>query len=453
MQPIPFYRRKDTQYLALVFAVALVVLLVAEYSSFGVGAYFVYDKPISNVVATTSHNATATGIQVHVVALQNASKRFVYVDPQINSDASGNLLISTSSGYNIGSAVTDSSGELAHFFPVNRSTLDRIAADGQQVHEVWVVGINSSGSKASPDFVQMTADSKQNYSEASRGTGITLFATLLTFGLPISFSYGQLFLALWTIYLILFAMAMNGPIRNMWRATKEASVKGVIALFDNSMFATLTVFPVVVWITVALSLLEQAGGVSTGSLPTVDPLLQIVELSLAPLREELGFRVIPIGIAALLILFSRGRIRDGLMALWHPSRYLKKNDTPEEYKRNLKTIYVMIGISAALFGLAHVLLGAGWGPGKILSAAVAGVALAGLYYLYGFAAAVLLHWSIDYFLSTYDLIPSLQTLGGLITLYTLGLSIAGGAILVLLLVRRFRNRPTRSLSPNWTTGI
>ena len=219
------------------------------------------------------------------------------------------------------------------------------------------------------------------------------------------------------------------------------------------MFATLIVFPIVVWITVALSLLEQAGGVSTGSLPTVDPLLQIVELSLAPLREELGFRVIPIGLAALVILFSRGKIRDGLLALWHPSRYLKKNDTPEEYKRNLKTIYVMIGISAVLFGLAHVLLGAGWGPGKILSAAVAGIGLAGLYYLYGFSAAVLLHWSIDYFLSTFDLIPSLQTAGGLITLYTLGLSVAGGIVLVLLLVRRFRNRPTSSIPSNWRMGI
>ncbi|MFI5421294.1 MAG: hypothetical protein ACHQ1H_10045, partial [Nitrososphaerales archaeon] len=182
LQPIPYYRRKDTQYLAVVFALALVLLLVAEFSSFGVGAYYVYDKPISDVVANTSHNATTSGIQVTAVSLQNGSKRSVYVDPQINSDSNGNLLISTGSGYLIGTAITNSSGDMSHFFLVDQSTLGKISADGQQPHEVWVVGINSSGSKATPDFVQMTSDSKENYSEASRGTGITLFATLITFG-------------------------------------------------------------------------------------------------------------------------------------------------------------------------------------------------------------------------------------------------------------------------------
>ncbi len=128
------------------------------------------------------------------------------------------------------------------------------------------------------------------------------------------------------------------------------------------------------------------------------------------------------------------------MALWHPSRYLKKNDSPEQYKRHLKSIYVAIILSAILFGLAHVLLGAGWGPGKILSAAVAGLGLAGLYYLYGLPAAILLHWSIDYFLGLFDLSPSLQNLGGLITFYTLGLSVAGSIVLVMILVRKFRNK-------------
>jgi hypothetical protein len=141
----------------------------------------------------------------------------------------------------------------------------------------------------------------------------------------------------------------------------------------------------------------------------------------------------------LLMLFSSGKLRDGLLALWHPSRYLKKNDTPEEYRRHLKTVYVAIAVSAILFGLAHVLLGAGWGPGKILSAAVAGVGLAGLYYLYGFPATVLLHWAIDYFLSVFDLNPSLQNAGNWITLYTLVLFVAGSLVLILIAIRRFRN--------------
>ena len=436
MQPGPRYYRKNNQFLAVLFALALIVLLIAEFSSFGIGAYFVFNKPISDVVAVTSPGPGGASLQVTAVGLDNSAKRSVWIDPQVESDANGNLLANISSGFLLASVMTNSSGAIDRTFALNQSTLNRIQIDGAPVHEVWIVGINSSSAKAPANFVGTTSDTEENYSSASRGSGITLFATLFTIPLPINFTFGQLFLALWTIYLIFFAMAMNGPIRNVLGTLKETSTKGVQAIFDNSMFATLIVFPVVVWVTVALSLLEQAGGVPTGSLPTVDPLLQMVELSLAPLREELGFRVIPIGLAALIILFSRGRIRDGLLALWHPSRYLKKNDTRAQYKRNLTTIYVMIGLSAVLFGLAHVLLGAGWGPGKILSAAVAGVGLAGLYYFYGFPAAVLLHWSIDYFLSTFDLIPSLQTWGGLITFYTLGLSVAGGIVLVLILVTK-----------------
>ena len=85
-----------------------------------------------------------SGIQVTAVSLQNGSKRIVYVDPQINSDSNGNLLISTGSGHLIGTAITNSSGDISHFFFVNQSTLDKISTDDQQVHEVWVVGINSS---------------------------------------------------------------------------------------------------------------------------------------------------------------------------------------------------------------------------------------------------------------------------------------------------------------------
>jgi Type II CAAX prenyl endopeptidase Rce1-like len=295
----------------------------------------------------------------------------------------------------------------------------------------------------------LTNDSEQNYTASAEGSGLIFFITLLTFEVPITFNLGQLFIVLWTIYLVLFAVAMNGPIRNIISAIRASTTRGLVALFDNSMLVTLIVFPIVVWVTVAISLVEAAGGVSTGSLPPTDPLLEFVELTLAPLREELGFRVIPIGIVALGILFSSGRLRDGLMALWHPSRYLKKNDSPEAYARHLKYIYIAIGISALLFGLAHVLLGAGWGAGKILSAAVAGVGLGGLYYLYGFPAAVLLHWSIDYFLSLFDLNASLQSAGGAITFYTLALSFAGAVVLILVVLRTFRNRKLGLSSGTW----
>jgi len=444
------YFGKKRSYAGIIFSMALIILLFAEFSSFAVGAYYVYNSPISFVVAETSHSASGATLLVNATGLQNSSKRTVWIDPEVSTDANQTPYINTDSGVVIGNATTNSTGDISTSFKLDSASLSKIESDGQEVHEVWVVGLTSNYSGTSPSYKGITSDSEQNYSVETRGAGVTFFVTLITFDLPISFNLGQLFIVLWTIYLIMFAMAMNGPMKNIRSAIKKSASTGVSAVFDNSVLAMLVVFPVVTWVTVALSLLEQAGGISTGNLPPADPLLQLVELSIAPLREELGFRVVPIGLVALLILFSAGRFRDGLMALWHPARYLKKNDSPEQYKSHLRSIYVAIILSAVLFGLAHVLLGAGWGPGKILSAAVAGIGLAGLYYLYGLPAAILLHWSIDYFLGLFDLSPSLQNLGGLITLYTLALSVAGSIVLIIIFVRKFRNKQLRFFSD---TGI
>jgi len=447
------YFKEKKSYAGLIFSIALLVLLVAEFASFAVGAYYVYDHPTSNVVALTTASGTGAIVQVNATSLQNKTTRTVWLDPSISTEDNGTQYVETGTGFILGNATSNSSGDISANYTLDSSTLSKIESNGQKVHTVWVVGFVSPSSSmtSSGNMLELTNDSEQNYSAFTQGSGIILFVTLLTFVVPINFNLGQLFIFLWTIYLILFAIAMNGPIKNILSAIRASTTRGIGALFDNSMLATLTVFPVVTWLTVAISLIEQAGGVSTGSLPPTDPLLEFVELTLAPLREEIGFRVIPIGLVALLVLFSSHKYRDGLMALWHPSRYLKKNDSPEAYRRHLNYVYAAIIVSAILFGLAHVLLGAGWGPGKILSAAVAGVGLAGLYYLYGFPATVLLHWSIDYFLAFFDLNPALQNFGSAITFYTLALSVAGAVVLIFVALRTFRNRKF-GLSPGTWFG-
>ena len=48
-----------------------------------------------------------------------------------------------------------------------------------------------------------------------------------------------------------------------------------------------------------------------------------------------------------------------------------------------------------MFGLAHSLSGAGWGPGKALTAGLSGLALGVVYLWYGSYANILLHWSFN----------------------------------------------------------
>lgn len=433
---------------------ALIILLLFEFASFGVGAYFVYNQPVSNVVAETNHVGSVALLDINASQLTAGVTRVIWIDPSIAYDSSGDAFANINSGFMIANVTTSSQGTISGNYQIPAATLQQIESDGQKVHTVWVAGLGQTELAGSPQFLSLTTDSEQNYTAATLGSGVILFVTLITFEVPISFNLGQLFLFLWTIYLILFAIALNGPFRSLFGAMKSAAVRGVDGLMDNSMFATLLVFPVVLWGTVVLSLIQQAGGISTGSLPTTDPLLEFVELAIAPLREEIGFRVIPIGVAAFVVIVARGKLRDGLLALWHPSRYLKKNDTPEQYKQHLRLMYVMIALSAILFGLAHVLLGAGWGPGKIASAAAAGVALGGLYYVYGLPSTILLHWSIDYFLSVFDFNnETLVSVGNFVTLYTLLLAAVGSIVLIIFLIRKLRKSEIGVYPGNWGSHV
>ncbi|MHB8568329.1 MAG: CPBP family glutamic-type intramembrane protease [Nitrososphaerales archaeon] len=419
---------------SLIFGITLVVLVGILFSTFAIGAYLFYDSPISSVVAIT-HDAQRASPYISIVAtsLNSSSTALIWVDPNVNYDNNGYpSSIDQSSGFRITSALTDSQGNLAGNFSVSQSVLTQIMNDGQQVHSLWIIEPSQTAT-ANSQFMSVSPLSEQNFSTSTQRNGITFFATLYTFVLPVNFDLGSLFMVLWTIYLILFAMALNGPVKNVFRALQEATRSGISGLFDNSILATVAVFPLVLWSSVLLALLQQSVGVQTGSLPSTDPLLLLAELSIAPIREELGFRVIPIGLGALLILVFRGRIRDGLLSLWHPSKYLKKNLDPATYKKRLHVIYILIGVSAFLFGIAHYLLGAGWGPGKIAEAAIAGVALAALYYKYGLPAAILLHWAIDYSLTTYEFSPSLAVPYDFIILYTLAIAAATSIAFIMIL--------------------
>jgi len=440
--------------MAILLAIALIILLLFEFASFAVGAYFVYNQPISNVVADTNYSGSNAFLNISASGLTSGTSRIIWIDPSVTYDSSGNAFVDVNSGFKMTNVTISSGGNITGNYHIPSGTLVQIESDGQKVHTVWVAGVGQTQLQGAPQYFGLTSDSEQNYTASTLGHGITLFVTLITFVVPVNFNLGQLFLALWTVYLILFAMALNGPFKSILAAIRSASTNGVGKLMDNSMLAMLIIFPIILWGTVVLSFLQQAGGVSTGNLPTIDPLLQFIELTIAPLREEIGFRVIPIGIVALIVIASKGRIRDGILALWHPSSYLKKNDTPQQYKRHLYLMYTMIAVSAILFGLAHVLLGAGWGPGKIASAAVAGVALGGLYYVYGLPSAILLHWSIDYFLSVFTLNNTiLINAGNFVSLYTIVLAAVGSILMIVLLVRKLRRREVEVYGANWGSSI
>ncbi len=431
--------------IAVLFVALLLIMIVVAFYSFAVGAFIVFNRPLSNVVAQTTDSNGQTILTVNASSLYPNKERTIWIDPQLTSISNGTGTgIIASSGYQVANVTTDDSGSVLGSFVLSPNKLAQLESNGNAIHTVWIVGNSGALYNSSGTFWNLTADTEINYTVATQADGLILFASLFEFSLPIHYDLGQLFIFLWISYVVLFAVALNGPGKNLLAATKAGWNGGLRKIFDNSMLGTMAVFPVVLWASALAALIQQAGGISTGSLPPTDGLVLYISLAIAPLREEIGFRVIPIGVVALLILLFKGRIRDGMMALWHPSRYLKRNDSPSEYKHHLLLIYIFIGLSAVIFGLAHVLSGSGWGPGKILDAAIGGLALAFLYYRYGFAAAVLLHWAIDVFLSTFPLTSGIYN--GIV-LYSILLALASTAVLFYLLVKRMTSKPSPGLLP------
>jgi hypothetical protein len=124
-----------------------------------------------------------------------------------------------------------------------------------------------------------------------------------------------------------------------------------------------------------------------------DDLLTFVGLTLAPLREEFGFRALLIGVAAVIVTLSRPG-SSTLRTLWRPSVVYEGVDNNTV---TLVVIWTAGAFSAGTFGACHVACGGGgWDFGKLPEAIYGGIVLAFLYIKYGFHVAVLAHWGIDY---------------------------------------------------------
>jgi membrane protease YdiL (CAAX protease family) len=174
-------------------------------------------------------------------------------------------------------------------------------------------------------------------------------------------------------------------------------------------------------VTVLVDSLQADAGVSAGSL-TGDPFSLLVNFTLAPLLEEMTFRLIMIGVPVLilsLIMFREFSPLKAARALWRPSSVWDVDEDeggvtvrtfegtspsmfPDSPTDSLKVrairpvIYVFLALSSFIFGYAHYASGIGWGPGKVSEAAFAGLALGYLYIKYGFQTNVLMHWSINF---------------------------------------------------------
>ena len=93
-------------------ALALIVLLLFEFASFAVGAYFVYNQPVSNLVAETTRSGSSQFLNISASGLTASTSRMISIDPTITYDSNGNAFANTNSGFKIVNVTTDSFGSV-----------------------------------------------------------------------------------------------------------------------------------------------------------------------------------------------------------------------------------------------------------------------------------------------------------------------------------------------------
>ena len=152
-------------------------------------------------------------------------------------------------------------------------------------------------------------------------------------------------------------------------------------------------FSILVLISAVITIVQENFGIITEPPDTTNDLILFFQISAAPITEEIGFRLILVGIPLFLIYSHKSSIKFFFKSLWAPYSTLHIYD-------NKKAIAIII-VVGIFFGVAHVISGEPWTTGKILQASIGGIIIGWVYFRYGLAAAIILHWATNYFVYSY----------------------------------------------------
>lgn len=216
-------------------------------------------------------------------------------------------------------------------------------------------------------------------------------------------------------------------------------------------------------IVLLLGLLQDVFGVSTGNLPTVDLPGLISSLAVAPIAEEIGFRITVLGlVTGVLVAMKIGKnIAQGersstfvqvgtfFSAFLSPGHAKERVGLLSIRTGGLRGIgiseWILLGVSSFIFGLYHI-LGGGWGPGKFLEAAISGFALGIVFLAYGAFADILLHWFFDFYFLDLPGLTGIYQISGIV--FSLG-ALALGVWSIIIAVSWLSNwnpKPTAPIS-------
>jgi hypothetical protein len=259
-----------------------------------------------------------------------------------------------------------------------------------------------------------------NFSTTPIQPPILLF--LFAFYAPFELNMGQLFMLSWSVFALCFVLAWRLR-ESFHEVVGKISSRPLSKVFNNWLFAMPIIASALLVAVVLIIGLQNLFNVPTGAIPTPETDAEVFqlysELSYAPLIEEVGFRITPIGAFFLAYLFlvksfekrvalsSWQRFKLFVFSFLYPDG--AKNIVGEKtvavngiFNGISKGEWIIILITSIIFGVAHILSGIGWEVGKVTSTFIQGFVFAIVYIAYGFQAPILMHWFFNYYFYTYE---------------------------------------------------
>jgi len=226
--------------------------------------------------------------------------------------------------------------------------------------------------------------------------GLSLFLAGIGFEVPLKFELGDGFVVIWCVFLILFTIAMLGPKKNFVVVLQSMMSEGRYKIQDSYIVAVIKWFSILVVVSGSIIGVQELVGISVEQPEAPNQLIQFFDISLAPIIEELGFRVILIGLPLFMLYSHRLSFKFFVKSLWWPWKNLDNV--------NMKKALSIIVIVGILFGAAHIFSDEAWNVGKLAQAVASGIIIGWVYFRYGFVPAVLIHWATNYFIFSYGYI-------------------------------------------------
>lgn len=223
-------------------------------------------------------------------------------------------------------------------------------------------------------------------------THLELFKNTDFYQSPTDVSIGDVFVVLWVFYLVIFMIALLGPRHGFLKSMSSIISFGKYDDRSNYMIGVTKWLSILVLASILINFIQEQFEIDIVPPLANNDLIQFFYVSLAPIMEEFGFRLLLLGIPLFIFYSHKFSLKYFLRCLWAPHIL--------DIHNGKKALFLIIFVGV-LFGFAHIAFGESWSEGKFAQASISGIILGWVYLRYGFIASLLIHWATNYFIFAY----------------------------------------------------